>query len=113
MLSGSAGSDRFPDDIGINAPFNFNGLVRHYYSKEQSWHSGDLLPPNSARISRTTRPGIRPPKTIADSYGARVGRGNPPARRWQQRLSPVYGPDDARPELPPGKGDNDKDRRSG
>lgn len=61
--------------IGIPAPFNFNGLVRHYYLREGSNYADiqvNLLPKNLRRqqsheIAKRVRPEIQ---KIAGQYGA-------------------------------------------
>ncbi len=88
--------------IGTNAPFNFNGLVRHYYLRKGS-SLGDiqvnLLPKDlrkdqSHAIAKRIRPLV---KAIADKYGARVKVAEiPPGPPVLATLvAEIYGPDDA------------------
>ncbi len=88
--------------IGTNAPFNFNGLVRHYYLRKGS-HLADiqvnLLPKDQRKdqshaIAKRIRPLV---KAIADKYGARVKVAEiPPGPPVLSTLvAEVYGPDDA------------------
>ena len=88
--------------IGTSAPFNFNGLVRHYYLRKGS-HLADiqvnLLPKEDRKdqshaIAKRIRPLV---KTIADKYGARVKVAEiPPGPPVLATLvAEIYGPDDA------------------
>jgi multidrug efflux pump subunit AcrB len=88
--------------IGTSAPFNFNGLVRHYYLRKGSNLAEiqvNLLPRKERRDqSHDTAKRIRPLlKTIADRYGARVKVAEiPPGPPVLATLvAEVYGPDDA------------------
>ncbi|HEY5975314.1 MAG TPA: efflux RND transporter permease subunit, partial [Geobacteraceae bacterium] len=63
--------------IGTSAPFNFNGLVRHYYLRRGANLADiqvNLLPKDERRDqSHDTAKRIRPlVKAVADRYGARV-----------------------------------------
>ena len=89
--------------VGTASPFNFNGLVRHYYLREQP-HEADLqmnlLPKHerdaqSHEIARRLRPAIQ---EIARQYGANVKIVEvPPGPPVQSVLvAEVYGPDYAR-----------------
>jgi len=88
--------------IGTSAPFNFNGLVRHYYLRKGSNLADiqvNLLPRDERRdqshaIARRIRPLV---KEIADRYGARVKVSEiPPGPPVLSTLvAEVYGPDDA------------------
>ncbi|HKY72008.1 MAG TPA: efflux RND transporter permease subunit [Nitrospira sp.] len=86
--------------VGTASPFNFNGLVRHYYLREQP-HEADLqinLVPKDERtaqsheIARRLRPAIQ---EIARQYGANVKVVEvPPGPPVQSVLvAEVYGPD--------------------
>jgi multidrug efflux pump subunit AcrB len=87
--------------IGTSAPFNFNGLVRHYYLRKGA-HLADiqvnLLPKEERKdqshaIAKRIRPLV---KAIADKYGARVKVAEiPPGPPVLSTLvAEVYGPDD-------------------
>ncbi len=88
--------------IGTSAPFNFNGLVRHYYLRKGAGLADiqvNLLPKEdradqSHAIAKRIRPLL---KTIADKYGARVKVAEiPPGPPVLSTLvAEVYGPDDA------------------
>ncbi len=86
--------------VGSAAPYNFNGLVRHYFLR-QAPHQADLqvnLLPKHERsaqshdIAKRVRPGIQ---AIAALYGARVKVAEvPPGPPVLQTLvAEVYGPD--------------------
>ncbi len=88
--------------VGISAPFNFNGLVRHYYLRKGA-NVADLqvnLTPKGDRkdqshdIAKRIRPLV---KAIADKYGARVKVAEiPPGPPVLSTLvAEVYGPDEA------------------
>lgn len=87
--------------IGTSAPFNFNGLVRHYYLRKGSSLADiqvNLLPKEDRKdqshaIAKRIRPLV---KTIADKYGARVKVAEiPPGPPVLATLvAEVYGPDD-------------------
>lgn len=90
----------FQTYIGTSAPFNFNGLVRHYYMRH-SGHLADIqvnLVGKSARadqshdIAKRIRPVL---KKIADRSGARVKVAEiPPGPPVLSTLvAEVYGPD--------------------
>ncbi|MDA8429571.1 MAG: efflux RND transporter permease subunit [Geobacteraceae bacterium] len=88
--------------IGTSAPFNFNGLVRHYYLRKGSNLADiqvNLLPKDerqdqSHAIAKRIRPLV---KAIADKYGARVKVAEiPPGPPVLATLvAEIYGPDDA------------------
>ena len=88
--------------IGTNAPFNFNGLVRHYYLRKGANLADiqvNLLPKEdrsdqSHAIAKRIRPLL---KTIAGKYGARVKIAEiPPGPPVLATLvAEIYGPDDA------------------
>ena len=88
--------------IGTSAPFNFNGLVRHYYLRKGS-NLGDiqvnLLPKDERKdqshaIAKRIRPLV---KAIADKYSARVKVAEiPPGPPVLATLvAEIYGPNDA------------------
>ncbi len=90
----------FQSYIGISAPFNFNGLVRHYYLRKGA-NLADIqvnFTPKSERsdqshdIALRIRPML---KTIADRYGARIKVAEiPPGPPVLSTLvAEVYGPD--------------------
>lgn len=86
--------------IGTAAPFNFNGLVRHYYLRRGSNVADiqvNLLPKHERKaqshdIAKRVRPAIQ---KIAEKYGARVKIAEvPPGPPVLQTLvAEVYGPD--------------------
>ncbi|HEY5522804.1 MAG TPA: efflux RND transporter permease subunit, partial [Desulfuromonadaceae bacterium] len=88
--------------IGTSAPFNFNGLVRHYYLRKGAGLADiqvNLLPKDERKdqshaIAKRIRPLV---KAIADKYGARVKVAEiPPGPPVLSTLvAEVYGPDDA------------------
>ena len=88
--------------VGASAPFNFNGLVRHYYLRKASNLADiqvNLLPKEERKDqSHDTAKRIRPlVKAIADKYGARVKVAEiPPGPPVLPTLvAEIYGPDDA------------------
>ncbi|HYS43260.1 MAG TPA: efflux RND transporter permease subunit, partial [Geobacteraceae bacterium] len=92
----------FQSYVGVSAPFNFNGLVRHYYLRKGA-NLADIqvnLSPKSERsdqshdIAKRIRPGL---KAIADRYGARLKVAEiPPGPPVLSTLvAEVYGPDQA------------------
>ncbi|GAM09714.1 nodulation protein NolG [Geobacter sp. OR-1] len=92
----------FQTYVGVNSPFNFNGLVRHYYLRKGS-NLADLqvnLAQKADRklqshdIAKKVRPLV---KAVADRYGARVKVAEiPPGPPVLSTLvAEVYGPDDA------------------
>jgi multidrug efflux pump subunit AcrB len=88
--------------IGSSAPFNFNGLVRHYYLRKGPNLADiqvNLLPKDqrqdqSHAIAKRIRPLL---KAVADRYGARVKVAEiPPGPPVLATLvAEVYGPNDA------------------
>ncbi len=88
--------------IGTSAPFNFNGLVRHYYLRKGSSLADiqvNLLPKDERKdqshaIAKRIRPLL---KAIADKYGARVKIAEiPPGPPVLATLvAEIYGPEDA------------------
>jgi len=88
--------------IGTSAPFNFNGLVRHYYLRKApnladiqvNLLHKDERNEQSHAIAKRIRPLL---KTVADKYGARVKIAEiPPGPPVLSTLvAEVYGPDDA------------------
>jgi multidrug efflux pump subunit AcrB len=88
--------------VGTAAPFNFNGLVRHYFMRRGA-HVADLQVnlvnkherrAQSHEIAKRIRPRV---KQIADRYGARVAVAEvPPGPPVLQTLvAEVYGPTEA------------------
>jgi len=86
--------------VGTASPYNFNGLVRHYFLR-QAPHQADLqvnlLPKGERRtqsheIAKRVRPGIQ---AIAEKYGARIKVAEvPPGPPVLQTLvAEIYGPD--------------------
>ncbi len=91
----------FQSYVGTSAPFNFNGLVRHYYLRKGSNLADiqvNLLHKDERKDqSHDTAKRIRPlVKVIADKYGARVKVAEiPPGPPVLATLvAEVYGPDD-------------------
>ena len=92
----------FQEYIGTSAPFNFNGLVRHYYLRKGPSVADiqvNLLPKEDRKdqshaIAKRIRPMV---KAIADKYGARVKVAEiPPGPPVLATLvAELYGPDDA------------------
>ncbi|MEI8356180.1 MAG: efflux RND transporter permease subunit, partial [Deltaproteobacteria bacterium] len=92
----------FQTYTGMSAPFNFNGLVRHYYLRRGSNLADiqvNLLPKGersaqSHDIAKRIRPAL---KGIADRYGARIKVAEiPPGPPVLSTLvAEVYGPDQA------------------
>jgi multidrug efflux pump subunit AcrB len=88
--------------IGTSAPFNFNGLVRHYFLRKGPALADiqvNLLPKEDRKdqshdIAKRIRPLV---KTIADKYGAQVKIAEiPPGPPVLATLvAEIYGPDDA------------------
>ncbi len=89
--------------VGSSSPYNFNGLVRHYFLR-QAPHQADLqvnlLPKEERRaqshdIAKRVRPGVQ---AIAARYGARakVSEVPPGPPVLQTLVAEVYGPDYAR-----------------
>jgi multidrug efflux pump subunit AcrB len=85
---------------GVAAPFNFNGLVRHYYLQEYPWmatisvqlvHKSDR-DRSSHEIAMEVR---RVLKTVADKSGARITVAEVPPGPpvLQSVVAEVYGPD--------------------
>jgi multidrug efflux pump subunit AcrB len=88
--------------IGTSAPYNFNGLIRHYYLRNGSNLADiqvNLLPKDQRKDqSHESAKRIRPlVKAIADKYGARVKVSEtPPGPPVLSTLvAEIYGPDDA------------------
>ena len=86
---------------GVSAPFNFNGLVRHYYMRGGP-NEADIQVNLKARgdrkaqshdIAKRLRPAL---KKIADAAGARIAVAEvPPGPPVQQTLvAEIYGPDE-------------------
>ena len=89
--------------VGTASPFNFSGLVRHYYLREQP-HEADIQLNLVAKQDRASQSHeiaqrIRPPvQQIAREYGANVKIVEvPPGPPVQSVLvAEIYGPDYAR-----------------
>ncbi|MCU0597621.1 MAG: efflux RND transporter permease subunit, partial [Desulfobacterota bacterium] len=77
--------------IGTAAPYNFNGLVRHYFLRRDP-HSADMRKAQSHDIAKRVRPEL---ERIAARYQARVKVSEvPPGPPVLQTLvAEVYGPD--------------------
>ena len=92
----------FQSYVGISSPFNFNGLVRHYYLRkgasvaeiQVNLVGKELRKDQSHDIAKRIRPGL---KAIADRYGARLKVAEiPPGPPVLSTLvAEVYGPDQA------------------
>jgi len=92
----------FQSYVGTSSPFNFNGLVRHYYLREGAGVAEiqvnlvgkELRDQQSHDIAKRIRPGL---KAIADRYGARLKVAEiPPGPPVLSTLvAEVYGPDQA------------------
>ncbi len=86
--------------VGTAAPYNFNGLVRHYFLRQNPYQADlqvNLLPKGerttqSHDIAKRVRPGL---DAIAATYGARVQVAEvPPGPPVLQTLvAEVYGPE--------------------
>lgn len=92
----------FQSYVGTSAPFNFNGLVRHYYLRKGSnladiqvnlTHKNERHD-QSHDIAKRVRPLL---KSVADRYGARVKVAEiPPGPPVLSTLvAEIYGPDEA------------------
>jgi multidrug efflux pump subunit AcrB len=89
--------------IGTSAPYNFNGLVRHYFLRSGSNEADiqiNFLPKNerksqSHQIAKRLRPDL---KKIADKYGAKIKLAEiPPGPPVLSTLvAEIYGPDEKR-----------------
>jgi multidrug efflux pump subunit AcrB len=86
---------------GVSSPYNFNGLVRHYFMRRGA-NAADiqvnLVPKNERKaqshdIAKRVRPAVA---AIAERYGARVAIAEvPPGPPVLQTLvAEIYGPDD-------------------
>jgi multidrug efflux pump subunit AcrB len=92
----------FQSYVGISSPFNFNGLVRHYYLRkgasvaeiQVNLVGKEQRHDQSHDIAKRIRPGL---KAIADRYGARLKVAEiPPGPPVLSTLvAEVYGPDQA------------------
>ncbi|MGD8366338.1 MAG: efflux RND transporter permease subunit, partial [Desulfobacterales bacterium] len=86
--------------VGTSGPFNFNGLVRHYYLRRQPYQADlqvNLAPKGDRKeqshaIAKRVRPGL---KAIADRWGARIQVAEvPPGPPVLSTLvAEIYGPD--------------------
>ena len=102
FVGGLMGPYMRPIPVGTSAPFNFNGLVRHYYLRKGSALADiqvNLLPKDERKdqshaIAKRIRPLV---KAVADRYGTRVKVAEiPPGPPVLATLvAEVYGPDDA------------------
>lgn len=91
--------DNYQIYAGTSGPYNFNGLVRHYYLRQQPNQADiqvNLLPANerkvqSHEIAKHLRPGLT---KIAEQYGARIQVSEvPPGPPVLQTLvAEIYGP---------------------
>jgi multidrug efflux pump subunit AcrB len=87
---------------GVAAPFNFNGLVRHYFMRRGSYVADiqvNLVPKNQRKdqshdIAKRVRPRVA---KVAEKFGARVAVAEvPPGPPVLQTLvAEIYGPDEA------------------
>jgi multidrug efflux pump subunit AcrB len=87
--------------VGTASPFNFNGMVRHYYLREKPWEADiqvmltdkDKRDRSSHDIAEATRKLLTP---IAKQLGARIAvvemPPGPPV--LQTMVTEIYGPDD-------------------
>ncbi len=88
--------------LGVGAPYNFNGLVRHYFLRtnpDQADIVAQLTPKGARRQSHAIARGVRPDATaIARKHGARVQVAEvPPGPPVLSTLVfEVYGPDAAK-----------------
>jgi multidrug efflux pump subunit AcrB len=88
--------------VGTASPFNFNGMVRHYYLREQPWEADIQVmltdkrdrERSSHQIATAARAALRP---VAERLGARIAVVEmPPGPPVLQTLvAEVHGPDDA------------------
>ena len=86
--------------VGAAAPYNFNGLVRHYFLRSEPFHASiqvNLTPlehrnEQSHDLAKKVRPGVQ---AIAGKYGANVKVAEvPPGPPVLQTLvAEIYGPD--------------------
>ncbi|MFO0765984.1 MAG: hypothetical protein U0231_04155 [Nitrospiraceae bacterium] len=87
--------------VGTASLFNFNGLVRHYYLRDQP-HEADIQVNLVAKWERRSQSHdiaqrIRPElQQIARQHGANEDRGKRPVRRSNPSWAEIYGPDYAR-----------------
>jgi len=89
--------------IGTSAPYNFNGLVRHYFLRSGSNEADiqiNFLPKDKRKaqshaIAKRLRPAL---KKIADRYGAKIKLAEiPPGPPVMSTLvAEIYGPDEKR-----------------
>ena len=99
-LSNEPGITDYELYVGTSAPFNFNGLVRHYYLRHGSNVADiqvNLVPKHMRRLqSHDIAKEIRPRlKEVADRFGARIKVAEvPPGPPVLQTLvAEIYGPD--------------------
>ncbi len=87
--------------VGVASPFNFNGLVRHYYLRDKSWH-GDIqvqLTPKSARHRKSHQIAVEAralldPIAKASRAVLTVAEVPPGPPVLQAIVADIYGPDD-------------------
>ena len=87
--------------VGVASPFNFNGLVRHYYLRDKSWHA-DIqvqLMPKGARHRKSHEIAVAARnllESIAKASGAvlTVAEVPPGPPVLQAIVADIYGPDD-------------------
>ncbi len=86
--------------VGTSAPYNFNGLVRHYFLRREPFHASiqvNLSPlehrdKQSHDLAKGVRPGVQ---AIAQKYGAsvKVAEVPPGPPVLQTLVAEIYGPD--------------------
>ena len=86
--------------VGTSAPYNFNGLVRHYFLRREPFHASiqvNLSPlehrdKQSHDLAKEVRPGVQ---AIAQKYGAsvKVAEVPPGPPVLQTLVAEIYGPD--------------------
>ena len=86
--------------VGTSAPYNFNGLVRHYFMRREPFHASiqvNLTPlehrdMQSHDLAKKVRPGVQ---AIAEKYGAsvKVAEVPPGPPVLQTLVAEIYGPD--------------------
>jgi len=86
--------------VGTAAPYNFNGLVRHYFLRREPFHASiqvNLSPLHhrdvqSHDLAKKVRPGVQ---EIAEKYGAavKVAEVPPGPPVLQTLVAEIYGPD--------------------
>ncbi|MHB1959819.1 MAG: efflux RND transporter permease subunit [Acidobacteriaceae bacterium] len=99
-LTGQKDVENYQIYAGTSGPYNFNGLVRHYYLRSQPNQADiqvNLLPADvrsaqSHEIAKRLRPGL---VRVANQYGARlqVSEVPPGPPVLQTLVAEIYGPD--------------------